>query len=446
MRVALGLVIACAVAGVACGNESTAKGSKPAAAAAAADGEICKEHGVLESICTKCNPKLIPVFQAKGDWCPEHGFPESVCPICHPELGGRPAADVGTDGAPADGTKVRLKATDTARIAGIETVAAEGRPGGARLEVLATITYDPTRHAQINPRAAGVVRALHVDVGDKVAKGARIISIESASVGADRSRLQAADARVRVATANHEREIEMQAKGVSTIKELQAAEQELAAAKAERAAAASALGMVGGGTSGSSYVLTSPLAGTVTQRGATIGRMVEGDDVLFEIVDTSRMRADLEIPETDLGVARSGQDVTVRIDGLGDAEFHGAIDYIAPEVDRETRTAQARVMLANPDGSLRANMFGRGLIALGEARATVMVPRAAIQRVGAVELCFVKLGEAEYETRRVKTGLVDGDRIEIVGGIKPGEAVVTTGSFLLKTETLKGSIGAGCCD
>src|SRR5690349_15458438 len=120
VRVALGLVIACALAGLSCGNEPTAKGAKPAAAAAAADGEICKEHGVLESICTKCNPKLIPVFQAKGDWCPEHGFPESVCPICHPERGGRPAADVGTDGAPADGTKVRLKATDTARIAGIE--------------------------------------------------------------------------------------------------------------------------------------------------------------------------------------------------------------------------------------------------------------------------------------------------------------------------------------
>src|SRR5213594_1489452 len=51
----------------------------------AVQGALCKEHGVLEAVCTKCNPALIAVFKAKGDWCEEHGFPESVCPICHPE-------------------------------------------------------------------------------------------------------------------------------------------------------------------------------------------------------------------------------------------------------------------------------------------------------------------------------------------------------------------------
>lgn len=46
---------------------------------------MCSEHGVLEAVCTKCNPALAPIFKAKGDWCEEHGFPESFCPICHPE-------------------------------------------------------------------------------------------------------------------------------------------------------------------------------------------------------------------------------------------------------------------------------------------------------------------------------------------------------------------------
>ena len=50
-----------------------------------ADPELCAEHGVLEAVCTKCNPALAPVFQAKGDWCDEHEFPESFCPICNPE-------------------------------------------------------------------------------------------------------------------------------------------------------------------------------------------------------------------------------------------------------------------------------------------------------------------------------------------------------------------------
>ena len=70
----------------------------------------------------------------------------------------------------------------------------------------------------------------------------------------------------------------------------------------------------------------------------------------------------------------------------------------------------------------------------------------SLQRVGDVQLAFVALAPGEYETRRVKTGLVDGEDIEVLAGVTVGEAVVTLGSFLLKTETLKGSIGAGCCE
>jgi cobalt-zinc-cadmium efflux system membrane fusion protein len=70
----------------------------------------------------------------------------------------------------------------------------------------------------------------------------------------------------------------------------------------------------------------------------------------------------------------------------------------------------------------------------------------AVQRVDTVDLIFVKLAEGEYEVRRVKTGVREGDRVEVTQGIKPGEPIVTEGSFSLKTETLKGSIGAGCCE
>src|SRR5687767_579282 len=96
------LLLAVVAASLACGAKEPT--DRPAASATAAEGEICPEHGVLMAICTKHNPKLIPVFQAKGDWCAEHGFPESVCPICHPERGGRPAASVARDEAPPDGT------------------------------------------------------------------------------------------------------------------------------------------------------------------------------------------------------------------------------------------------------------------------------------------------------------------------------------------------------
>ena len=412
-----------------------------------ADGAMCAEHGVLEAICTKCNPKLIPIFKSKGDWCEEHGFPMSVCPIHHPERHGKPIADVTSDKAPPDGTKVRLKTQDTARLAGIKTIAAEPRPGGARLEALASITYDATKWAQVNARAAGVVKAVKVDVGTIVKAGTPIAIIESATVGADRSRVQAAASRVAVADANLKREQELLQQGISAQKSVLAAQQELDAAKAELASARAAVGVVGPSAGGSGYVLTAPIAGVVTKRNITIGHMVNSEsDVLFEIVDTSSMRAEIEIPETELRRVRIGQAVTITTDALPDKDFTGTIDYIAPEVARETRTTKARATLANPEGTLRANMFGRARIALGDSAATVLVPRASLQRVAEFDLIFVKLAEGEYEVRRVKSGVREGDRVEVVEGIKSGEQVVTEGSFLLKTETLKGSIGAGCCD
>jgi len=444
VRTAWWLIAALALS--ACADRDPPK-AEEGAAKAAGEGERCEEHGVLEAVCTKCNPKLIPVFQAKGDWCDEHGFPESFCPICHPEAGGRPAQDVSGagDGAPPHGTKVRFKTREAAELAGIEVVKAEERPGGARLEAVAVIAYDATRRAEVNARAAGVVRSLKVDVGAKVKPRTPLATIDSAQVGEDRSRLAAADARVENAEITYEREQEMLAKGVAADKDVRAAKQALEEARAERRSAAAALGMVGGGRGGSSYTLTAPIGGTVIHRTATIGHMVEVDEPLFEIVDTSAMWAEVDVPETQLPLVAPGQAVTITVDGV-DTRFAGVLDYIAPEVDPTTRTAKARVALKNPDGILRANMFARAEIALGGARPTVMVPSAAVQRAKGVALVFVRIAPDEFEARRVKTGLVEGDHIEIVEGIKTGEEVATKGGFLLKTETLKGSIGAGCCD
>ncbi|MFN0249674.1 MAG: efflux RND transporter periplasmic adaptor subunit [Kofleriaceae bacterium] len=446
MRIYLALVVLTLAFVPACGNKETTAKKEAASTGAASEGALC-DHGVLEAICTKHNPKLISIFKSKGDYCEEHGFPMSVCPVHHPERGGRPAADVAADKAPPDGTKVRLKTPETARLAGIKTVKAEKRPGGARLEALASITYDASKWAQVNARAAGVVREVKVDVGTTVKAGAPIAVIESASVGADRSRMRAAGSRVAVAEANYKREKELLQQGIAAQKDVLAAQQEIDAARAEQSAAGASVSIVGKGAGANGYVVTAPIAGVVTKRNITIGHMVGSDDqVLFEIVDTSSMRAEIEIPETELRRVRVGQEVVITSDALPGSEFKGTLEYIAPEVARETRTTKARVSLANPDGSLRANMFGRAQIALGDTEATVIVPRMAVQRVADVDLVFVKLTEGEYEVRRVKTGVRENDRVEITSGLKVDEDVVTDGSFMLKTETLKGSIGAGCCE
>jgi cobalt-zinc-cadmium efflux system membrane fusion protein len=440
--------IAIALVAGGCGDKSSKKDDHhdddESAHHAAVDGELC-EHGVLEPVCTKHHPNLIPVFKAKGDWCEEHGFAMSFCPIHHPERGGRPQADVSDDGAPPHGTKIRFKTPQAATQAGIATVTAEERPGGARLEAIATIAYDATRRAEVNARAPGVVRSLKVDIGAKVVAGAPLAVIESAQVGEDQSRLSAANARVLAAETNYKRETDMFARGISAKRDVELAKQVLDEAIAARSGASSSLGVVGA-RGGSSYSLASPIGGTVVRRNATIGHMVTVEEALFEIVDTSAMWAEVDIPETQLGHVAQGQTATITVENIADRSFDGVIGYIAPEVDPTTRTAKARVALQNPDGVLRANMFARAEIALANTKPTVMVPQASVQRAKNVALVFVRLAPDQYETRRVKLGLAQGDMIEIVDGVKIGEVVATRGSFLLKTETLKGAIGAGCCD
>jgi cobalt-zinc-cadmium efflux system membrane fusion protein len=184
----------------------------------------------------------------------------------------------------------------------------------------------------------------------------------------------------------------------------------------------------------------------VTKREAAVGRMVDLEEMLFEIVDTSSLWVEVDVPETELRRVAVGQTVTVIVDGLDDAERMGTLSYLAPEIDPHTRTVKGRVPLANPDGTLRANMFATARIAVTGSGTAVVVPRAAVQRAKTVHLVFVRLAEDVFEARRVVVGPGDADVIEVIGRVAPGDLVATEGSFLLKTETLKEGIGAGCCE
>jgi len=436
-----------------CGKKETAKAPVAAKQAAADKKEteagLCKDHGVLEALCTKCNPKLAPIFQAKGDWCAEHGFPESVCPICHPERGGKPAMDVAGDDAPPDGTKVILKGNDIARLAGIETTKAVAGRGTAEIVAPVVISYDATRVAQVTARAPGVVKRVSADIGSWVSAGTPLAVIESSAVSGDQSRLTAVRSRVQTAEANYRREAELEKKGISAKKEVQAAQQSLREATAELESLQASLRGVGADNgNGGRYTVKAPVSGVVTQCTVSLDRYVDSQTPLFEIVDTSSMWAEIALPEAELGTVKSGTTVIITMDGLSGREFRGSISHIAPVIDPQTRTAKARGKLANPGGLLRANMYGQARISAGGSRSSAAVPRGAIQRAKSVKLAFVRLASNEFEARRVQVASNhgSGDLVEIASGVEVGEEIVVAGSFLLKTETLKDSIGAGCCE
>lgn len=402
----------------------------------------CAGHGLPESMCTLCNPGLTEGFKAAGDWCGEHGFPESVCPQCNPAT---PPEGVG---AFAPGTRIRFRSPGVEATAGIETARAADGDLSVGLEATATITFDSNRVAEVRAAASGVVRELKANLGDLVSTGTALFVIESGEVGDLRARLGAATERSRTAEANLVRQRELREAGVASPRQEEIALQEVEAAGSDVHGATAALHAAGADSGGATgrFRVTSPLAGTVVRRPAMLGSAVSGADLLAIVADTSVMWALLDVRESDVGQVRLGQPVSVRVDGVADLVFRGSIEWISAEVDPRTRRVAARAVLDNPDGLLRAHQFGRAVIQVEPPEQVVTVPRAAVQRLEDGSVVFVRTGPGVYEPRAVDPGRATGGVVQVRGPLEPGEEVVTTGAFLLKTELRRDALGAGCCE
>ena len=435
---AFALVIAVALA--ACAGAEPA--SEPEEAPAPSPDAMCAEHGVLEALCTQCHPALVPVFRARGDYCEEHGLPESICPSCHPERAGRPPNEISVDAAPADGLRVRLASPDLAETIGLRVEPISPAPESVEIPATAHIAYDATRVAILNARSAGVVRMVHADVGARVEVGAPLVTIASADVAADRARVTAARSRLSVAEANLARREGLG--GIVSERDVLEARRERDEARGEVSALSASLRVVGGMRGGAEYVLTAPIAGVVTERAASIGSFVDPEETLVVVVDPSRVWAELDVREADVLRVRPGLPVRIEVDGL-DEPFVASLDYLAPEIDPRTRTARGRVSLANPEETLRANVYARAFVLVPREGLAWRVPRDALQRARGATLVFVRVAEELYEARRVELVAADGDHVDVRGRFEPGESVVVDASFLLRTETLRDSIGAGCC-
>ncbi len=416
-----------------------------AANPAAQGGPWCKEHAVPEAKCTKCRPQFIAKFIQAGDYCREHGYPESVCPYCHPEK--VKAAGHALPTFPEPGTKIRLASAATEREAGIETTRVAERPFAATLDAVGQLEFDQNKLARLSARGEATVVEVKVDVGEDVRRGQTLVVLASGAVGGAQSRLAAAEARVQAARASLEREESLVSGGISSRRDVEQARTELATAEGERDAARAELRAVGAGDAGGGgrYALVAPFDGTVVGRTAVTGRAVSAEDSLVEVADVRTLWAVLEVPEEHAGAVRPGQRVTVRVDGSGEVR-EARVTRVGASVDPRTRTVRVRVDLPNKDRALRAGSFVRGTIEVSPPRRALLVPRDAVQRAQEHDLVFVRTGPGQFDPVSVEIGARAGREVEIVRGLAPGVEIVTTGAFVLKTEILKDSIGAGCAD
>ena len=187
--------------------------------------------------------------------------------------------------------------------------------------------------------------------------------------------------------------------------------------------------------------LEAPFSGFVMERNAFPKQHVTPETVLYTVADLSTVWVIADVYEYEAAAVRLNQPATLTLAYAPGRVFRGRVSYILPQVDPATRTLKVRLAFDNPGFALKPDMYGEVQFQTGGARRLV-VPQSAVLNSGDRQVVFLDRGNGAFEPRDVKTGVQSGDRIEILSGLQPGERIVTSGNFLIDSESqLKAAAG-----
>lgn len=185
-----------------------------------------------------------------------------------------------------------------------------------------------------------------------------------------------------------------------------------------------------------SIPIETPQGGIVLERNVNVGELVDPSTALFVVDDIDNLWLVADIFEQDVEHVRAGQSVEFKVDCFPSCTYKGKLDYVAGTINPETRTLAVRAVVANPGLRLKPKMFARMRI-FCDRHNVLAVPKEAIQDAGSHKVAYVPVAPGKFEERRVKVGEENGKWMEVLDGLKPGEQVVETGSFALRSQALK---------
>ena len=189
------------------------------------------------------------------------------------------------------------------------------------------------------------------------------------------------------------------------------------------------------------YDVISLLNGTVIEKHITIGEVRSEESPAFVIADLIDVWVNLSIYQMHLPYGRVGQKVVIS-SGQELPDATGTISYLSPIVDEHTRTATARVVLDNTDRRWRPGLFVEGNIRADEIEVALLVPKSALQEMEGRTVVFVE-SEKSFVPQPVRVGRTNGNSVEIISGLSPGQRYVNKGAFTLKAELQKTSLSNG---
>ncbi len=316
---------------------------------------------------------------------------------------------------------------------------AQARAAGETVSALGELHVNEEAYAEVASPVTARVTKIFAKPGEVVAANQVLARLDSPELAHSRAEVEAARARLELARTNADRKRRLAADRL--IPEREVLEAASAASEAEAAynVAAAGLRKYGGGAGESALAIRSPIAGTVIDRTIVMGQLADPSKTLFRVGDLSTLWLIAHVFERDA--------VRVQADGRGTATFaalpgktsDAVIRTIGKEVDAASRTIAIRLDVPNPNGLLRPGMSATVSMPLGESGdpPVLVVPVAAVQRVGASWAVFIPRGEGAFEVRPIGRGRDLSGEVEVLSGLEPGDPLVVDGAFLLKAEADK---------
>jgi RND family efflux transporter MFP subunit len=347
--------------------------------------------------------------------------------------------------------------------AAVETAAAARTKGGAgrlitvsiarartapvRQDIEITGSLKPKEQVDVTSKVTGRVQRITVQVGDFVRQGQLIAELEDLEIAQQVRRAEAAREVVRAteqqrkaelanAKADADRAKQLFDQGLLSRQEYEAkttsyrvfqAQVALVAAQEEQAAAELRELTI----QRAQMKIHAPISGFVAQKFVDTGAVVSPSTPIARVVNLSTMVTVANVPEREVARLRLGNRATVTFDAFGQQEFTGTVARIAPVLDAATRSALVEVEISNPQGALKAEMFARVRLDVGQMREAILIPRDALVYRGQQAGVFV-VDSTKPVFQSVDTGATHGPEVEVVANLEPGTTIVSRGAAMLQ--------------
>lgn len=339
----------------------------------------------------------------------------------------------GTSATHTEAVQDKIISDSTLQLLGIDTVRLRRIDDEVRLT--GEVSFDENRVVKIYPFSSGQVLQVNVSIGDYVKAGQPLATIRSADIAGTYADLSAAGNDVAIAKRAMDNAEHLFRNGIASEKEWVEAKENYQKALANAGKIRDQLQINGGGrtSANGSYVISAPRSGYVVEKLINPGNFIRGDNTsnVFTIGDISDVWIWANVFETDVSKVREGYTAQVTTIAYPDTVFEGRVDKVNEVLDPQTKVMKVRIVLRNPKGLLKPEMFANILVYNRESKQALAVPSTALISENGRNYVVLFNGQNDVRVQEVQVEKTTGSMSFLQSGVSEGQRIITRNQILV---------------